>query len=228
MRHTLLALTAILTALGGSAGNDIRSLWTRMPDTAAVYIDSLTRRDMLYNYDNSIGFASANFFGGNSWIDTIAGNYMSIKPSDAMEMQMRVLPKADSTQVICVVKTYKPADASAADAKEAIADADAGESDVAFFDTQWQPLGGTFGLPLSTDEDSLLSQLTYCPDTMTRKRYAELKAMIDPVMLIARLSADDETLTLTLGTPMLTREERDDVKTIILSRKFKWNGITFK
>lgn len=225
MRATLLLIISLAVSINAKAGNDIRELWIHMPDTMTAYIDSLTKREMINFYDNNVGFASANFFGSNTWIDTISNGYMSVNMSETMTMQIRVLTKTDSTQMICMVRTYSPNDAVTDGAENNAAD---GESDITFFTDNWQALDGTFGLPLCNDEDSLLSQLTYCPDTMTQKRYSELKAMIDPVMLVARLSADDETITLTLSTPLLRKDDSDDAKSIIASRKLKWDGSAFK
>lgn len=228
IRNTIVAIMAIATSTLASAGNSIRELWIAMPDTATVYLDSLTKRDMLYYYDNGVGIVASNIFGDSTSIDTITDGYMCVNMSKAMQMQLRVFTKTDSTQVICMVRTYKSDDGLAANDSDMMADVAGGESDVAFFDSEWRQLDDMYGLPLCLDEDSLLSQLTFLPDTMTQKRYAELRSMIDPVMLLATLSADTETITLTLATPMLRKDEREDVKTIIVSREFKWNGSMFK
>ena len=66
------------------------------------------------------------------------------------------------------------------------------------------------------------------PDTMSEQRFVELKAMIEPVMVQAELSADCDELFLQLSTPLLNSEDKKAVGSIISQRKLKWDGEIFK
>ena len=71
-------------------------------------------------------------------------------------------------------------------------------------------------------------QLIAKPDTMSEQRFAELRAMIEPVMVQAELSAESDELFLQLSMPLLNSEDKKAIGSIISQRKIKWNGETFK
>lgn len=51
--------------------------------------------------------------------------------------------------------------------------------------------------------------------------------MIDPVMVEATLSPDEDALTFRLSTPLLPSGEKEAVARVLSQRKFKWNGHSF-
>ena len=186
MRKILLSLYAILTLATAHAQCNVRELWLAMPDT-------------LQSYDNL-----------DEAIDTVTADYMSVRMSSSMTMELRLLPSVDT--LLCLVRTYETQD---------------GESDIRFYNMQWQRIDDNFGLPTAADGDSLIRLLTSRPDTMTTERYNELCLYFDPIMLIATLSPEDCYVSLTLSTPMLRRDETEALKAIIRQKKFKWNGEMF-
>lgn len=194
MHKTIITLLfGVLSVATAHAQTHARELWLAMPDTLQPYDD----------LDVSV--------------DTATADYMSVHMSNALRMELRLLPRQQQATcpvdtLLCVVRTY-----------EAIN----GESDIRFYTTAWQRLAGTFGLPEPVDGDRLLSELTYCPDTMTREHYDELCRYIDPIMFTASLAPDTPTLTLTLSTPMLRRDEEEAVRAILRQRRFKWDGTIF-
>lgn len=193
----------------------MRDVWLSMPDSINVYVDSVMRHDLITFHDMGLTSEITNTFADVTSIDTLGETYMSVTLSSSTQMQMRLLPTVDSTRILCVVKTFRDAEGY-------------GESDVRFFSTDWLPLTGSYGLPSANDEQALLRDYLTQPDTMSNERFAELSAMLDPVMLCAELATDEPAITLTLSTPLLRKEEETEVRAIIKQNKLNWQGDTFK
>lgn len=208
-------MICFVAASQACATKNIREIWRSMPDSLSIYVDSLQRRDLVSFADMGLHSEVRNLFDGTTSVDTLTDTYMSVRMSSSELMQMRLLPAKDSTQIVCLVRTFGPVEGN-------------GESDVRFFTTEWNAIESAFGLPICTDEDSLLARFVACPDTMASGRFDELRAMIDPVMLCATLSAADDTIRMSLSAPLLTKEEEREVRAIIRKKLFKWDGETFK
>lgn len=216
MRRTFLLIIIYVYIAGQSfAEKNMRDVWLSMPDSINVYVDSVMRQDLITFYDMGLTSEITNRFADITSIDTLCETYMSVTLSASTQMQMRLLSTTDSAYILCVVKTFRDAEGY-------------GESDVRFYSEDWEPLTDSYGLPPANDEQALLHDFLWQPDTMTRERFAELRDMIDPVMLCAELSPDEPAITLTLATPLLRKEDEMDVNTIIKQNKLKWHGNTFK
>ena len=214
MRKSLLFILTMLAATA-SARQKVSDLWIVMPDDMIVYVDSVRRQDLVKFYEIDRQAEIVNMFSNKTSIDTLSENYMSVRLNAVTCWQMRLLDKNDGTRLVCLVKTFAPEEGH-------------GESEIMFYSTDWDMDESHYGLPVYTDAESLLNEFTACPDTMTAARFEELRTMIDPVMLTADLSADDDSIVLSLSTPLLNKQEEEEVKTIIKQTKFKWNGEMFK
>jgi hypothetical protein len=51
---------------------------------------------------------------------------------------------------------------------------------------------------------------------------------MDVKLVGAQLMLDEDALVVNLSVPMLTKEESERLKAILLQRKLKWNGQNFK
>jgi hypothetical protein len=100
------------------------------------------------------------------------------------------------------------------------------------YDNQWQLLSTQ-----SFDDITL----THRPDTMSQERYEELLHLIEFPLVEARFATsaasaeeanqipeDPLTLSLSLNVPMITDEQRKQLKEILVQKNVKWNGETFK
>lgn len=201
--------------------NNIRGLWQRMPDSLFVYLPMSARENQLSINEMNVGSVVNYNLEGSGVINHISDNYLSIKMNDCLDVQLKLLTSptsgvqgvtaSSSDSVICMVRTYKSPD---------------GESEVTFYSTDWQPIHSNFGLPLDTDFDQLLKSFIARPAAMSQERFDELLQHIDLVMLLAWW--DNDYLMFTVSVPMLTKEETEEFKPLILQKKFKWTGDTFK
>ena len=186
------------------SAKSMREIWLSMPDSMVRYLNKSKRIEFLDYVDMKVKTDVTNLLQGSSVMDTITSNYLSVKLNEVSVIQMRLLPVSGSDSLLCVVRTYS---------------APAAESTVNFFTQDWQLVGS-----MSFDSKQLIAK----PDTMSEQRFTELRAMIEPVMVQAELSADRDELFLQLSMPLLNSEDKKAVGSIISQIKLKWNGETFK
>ena len=92
--------------------------------------------------------------------------------------------------------------------------APAEESEIHFYDAEWNQLAGDYGLEQiknqdNTDVDVLLSNFIQKPDTMTSERFEELSKLIEPVMVYASFDVSEPILTFKLSIPLATPDDRE-------------------
>ncbi|MCH5311386.1 MAG: DUF3256 family protein [Prevotella sp.] len=86
-------------------------VFRQMPDSLMPYITHNDRLDMIDYLDAGMKAEVTNRFNGKSVLDTISTDYLHLTLSDALVVEMGVLPveelTTDScTHVVCVVSTY--------------------------------------------------------------------------------------------------------------------------
>ncbi|MCR4853189.1 MAG: DUF3256 family protein [Prevotella sp.] len=192
----------------------IRDAWVNMPDSMLVYLNQSMRKDHLDFYDMKVSSEVKNKLEGMSVMDTLTTDYVSFKMDQNVDLQIKMLQTPDSTKnIICLIKTLRAPEA---------------ESEVCFYTSEWVPLSESFGLPLSTDADSLIANFMKCPSEMSAETYASLCQQIEYVMLNARWDISQDNLVLSISVPVFAEQEKVKFKSVVLQRKFKWNGIIFK
>ena len=94
------------------------------------------------------------------------------------------------------------------------------DSEVQLFDRQWKPLQA----PLTFSADSFVCR----PDTMSEERFSRLVAMLDPIMFSVSLSPAENVLLVKLSPVVPNPEDEKAIEQILVQRKLKWDGKTFK
>ncbi|MDY3283541.1 MAG: DUF3256 family protein [Prevotella sp.] len=94
------------------------------------------------------------------------------------------------------------------------------DSEVQLFDRQWKPLQA----PLTFSADSFVCR----PDTMSEERFSRLVALLDPIMFSVSLSPAENVLLVKLSPVVPNPEDEKAIEQIIVQRKLKWDGKTFK
>jgi hypothetical protein len=191
----------------------MRDIWLSMPDSILPYLNKNLRTEHVDFVDMHVKSEVMYLLHENGVLDRLTNDFAVYYLPQSSTLEMKLLTKADSTRMICMVKTVKAPEA---------------ESEIRFFDTSWNPIAADFGLPLHVSEGDILKQFTNKPSDMTDNRFEELSKMIDPVMLSASLDASSPVITLRLSTPALTKQEKEDVSVIAKQISFKWDGTIFK
>ena len=94
------------------------------------------------------------------------------------------------------------------------------DSEVQLFDRQWKPLQA----PLTFSADSFVCR----PDTMSEERFSRLVALLVPMMFSVSLSPAENVLLVKLSPVVPNPDDEKAIEQILVQRKLKWDGKTFK
>ena len=167
----------------------LRDVWLSMPDGMIPYLNKNLRLEHLDFVDMGVKSEVNHQLNGVSVMDTLTADYTHITLSKSSSLELRLLPVNDSTKIICVVRTFK---------------APAEESEIRFYDTDWNLLTDDYGLEKiknqdNTDTEFLLSSFVQRPDTLSTERFEELCKLIEPVMVSASFDVAEPVLTFRLS-----------------------------
>lgn len=228
-----IALLLLLLPLTVGA-QTVRDLWLSMPPSLAPYLSTSLRTQCLDFYDMHTDAQTDNALKGKSRIDTLTSTFLAATLSKAHTLQMKLLPASGSgsgsasgsasglgssmvsgsgsssslsscDSVLCVVRSW---------------DGPKRDSEVQLFDRQWKPLQA----PLTFSADSFVCR----PDTMSEERFSRLVAMLDPIMFSVSLSPVENVLLVKLSPVVPNPEDEKAIEQILVQRKLKWDGKTFK
>lgn len=218
-----IALLLLLLPLTVGA-QTVRDLWLSMPPSFAPYLSTSLRTQCLDFYDMHTDAQTDNALKGKSRIDTLTSTFLAATLSKAHTLQMKLLPASGSglgsslgsgsvsssslsscDSVLCVVRSW---------------DGPKRDSEVQLFDRQWKPLQA----PLTFSADSFVCR----PDTMSEERFSRLVAMLDPIMFSVSLSPAENVLLVKLSPVVPNPEDEKAIEQILVQRKLKWDGKTFK
>lgn len=246
-----IALLLLLLPLTVGA-QTVRDLWLSMPPSFAPYLSTSLRTQCLDFYDMHTDAQTDNALKGKSRIDTLTSTFLAATLSKAHTLQMKLLPASGSgsgsasasasgsgsalgsslvsgsgsslgsasskvsgsgsssslsscDSVLCVVRSW---------------DGPKRDSEVQLFDRQWKPLQA----PLTFSADSFVCR----PDTMSEERFSRLVALLDPIMFSVSLSPVENVLLVKLSPVVPNPEDEKAIEQILVQRKLKWDGKTFK
>lgn len=222
-----IALLLLLLPLTVGA-QTVRDLWLSMPPSLAPYLSTSLRTQCLDFYDMHTDAQTDNALKGKSRIDTLTSTFLAATLSKAHTLQMKLLPASGSgsgsasassmvsgsvsssslsscDSVLCVVRSW---------------DGPKRDSEVLLFDRQWKPLQA----PLTFSADSFVCR----PDTMSEERFSRLVALLDPIMFSVSLSPAENVLLVKLSPVVPNPEDEKAIEQILVQRKLKWDGKTFK
>lgn len=230
-----IALLLLLLPLTVGA-QTVRDLWLSMPPSLAPYLSTSLRTQCLDFYDMHTDAQTDNALKGKSRIDTLTSTFLAATLSKAHTLQMKLLPASGSgsgsasasgsgsasgsskvsgsvsssslsscDSVLCVVRSW---------------DGPKRDSEVQLFDRQWKPLQA----PLTFSADSFVCR----PDTMSEERFSRLVALLDPIMFSVSLSPAENVLLVKLSPVVPKPDDEKAIEQILVQRKLKWDGKTFK
>lgn len=211
IKRLIFTTISILLAFSSTA-KTMEEIWSAMPDSIIPYIDHTHRLEMTDFIKMGLKGDVDHSLGGKSEMDTITSDYIHLTLNESVTMELKRLPWEGHDSLVCVVTTWKgPAE----------------ESKVKFYTQEWRGVvvpnafdGGDFPM--------LASRLTQRPDTMSEDRYAHLRAMIDPVMLSAKMSVGDDGLRVSLSLPLLEADDQRLLEPIMKPVELHWDGRSFK
>lgn len=176
-----------------------------MPDSLVPYLDRNLRQELVELCDMGVKSEVKNLLDGSTTVDTLTSRGMELRLNEVATMQIGLLPTSEKgDSLLCVVRTVWGPEP---------------ESTVELYDLRWH-------LRERIDIDTCL--LAQRPDSMSEQRFVELSSMIEPRMVQATLDSQSGEIVLQQSLPLVSDDEKRQLKTILVQRKLKWNGMAFK
>lgn len=234
----------------------VRDLWLSMPPSFAPYLSTSLRTQCLDFYDMHTDAQTDNALKGKSRIDTLTSTFLAATLSKAHTLQMKLLPASGSGSALgsslgsgsgssigsasglgsslgsgssigsassMVSGSVSSSSLSSCDSVLCVVrswDGPKRDSEVQLFDRQWKPLQA----PFTFSADSFVCR----PDTMSEERFSRLVALLDPIMFSVSLSPAENVLLVKLSPVVPNPEDEKAIEQILVQRKLKWDGKTFK
>lgn len=166
---------------------NMKTVFVAMPDSVTPLLTKVNREDCIDFLDSNMKAVVKNRFGNVAEMKVLTDDYVLMQTSEVGMLEMKLLPLADSTKVICMVKTVNVPVA---------------DSSVRFYTSDWSqqldvkeflqlPSMDAFFLPNDSLKDEAI---------LTRKK-------ADMHLMKAQLSKEDTFLTFTYTTPDYLNEE---------------------
>ena len=166
---------------------NMKSVFVAMPDSVTPLLTKVNREDCIDFLDSNMKAVVKNRFGNVAEMKVLTDDYVLMQTSEVGTLEMKLLPLADSTKVICMVKTVN---VPVADSSVRLYTSDCSQQlDVKEF--LQLPSMDAFFLPNDSLKDEAI---------LTRKK-------ADMHLMKAQLSKEDTSLTFTYTTPDYLNEE---------------------
>lgn len=107
-----------------SASKPMRQWITAMPDSVLPLLTQNDRLDFVDFLDSGMEAVVTNRLDGKSVMRVLTNDYTHVSYTKSMEVEMKLLPLTDTTDVLCMVTT--------------VVSAGVGDSHITFFDENWQ------------------------------------------------------------------------------------------
>jgi len=193
------------------SAKSVREMWVSMPDSLVGYLNKSLRIELMDFHDMGVKAEVKNLLNDTTSAGTITSNFIHVVLNKSSEMELKMLPFTGSDSILCLVRTYY---------------GDAPESTVDFFDQNWKRLD--LGLVFDGQSiASIKSELVHKPDSISADKYQMLLQTLDPMIAKASLSSNTDEITFMLSTPLMTKEEKEQIQPILLQKRLRWNGRLF-
>ena len=189
MLRLLILFTFFLSAMASFAqGVKMRDVFADMPDSILPLITKNNRLDCIDFIESNVPAQVKNLVDEPIELTVLTDRYLKLTMSKVSQAEMKLLRVNDTTQVVCMVRTYAgPIE----------------DSQIEFYDLGWKPLD------MSVNEPELEAYFPEVPQEEQTRR-AEVVAMLrDLPLRTAHLSAEDEMITFQVQTSELMKKDRE-------------------
>ncbi len=133
-------LTVSFLVAGAVCAQDLRTLFTDMPDSIMPALTKSERMDFLDYMDSGMRARVRNKLDGESVMTAYSDNSLTIMTSQSGRLEMVLLPRKKGKDLICIIKTVS---------------ARYDDSRLAFYDTDWTPVDANSLIELPQFDDYL-------------------------------------------------------------------------
>ncbi len=210
MRKLLvLSLLALSTLTVGA--KSMVDIWKAIPDSLMPYVDRKHRTEMVEFIRMGLKGDVDNLLGSKSTMDSLTSNFIQVRASEAMMMQIKRLPRQGADSILCVVRTwFGPVKSSR----------------IQLYTENWKPIEqDALG---NRSLDSMLPMFISRPEGMSEDKFNELKISFDFLLPYASLVSYADDLQLSVSNPLPSQERNIDFERVKKLIILKWNGNIFK
>lgn len=198
MKKTLIIICFLTCWLCVSA-QSLREVWIEMPDSVLPYLSKSQRIELADYVDMKADPAVLNAFGDSVRIERMTNNYLLVKTSKVARLEIKLL----DNNTLALVQTWK---------------APVAESKLSLFNLQWQPKEAV----VVYNENIVKS------DSMSEEDFADLKSLMYPRMREYRLSAENNSLSVSWNYPLLSKKDAKRVADLLKMQVVNWTGKDFR
>ena len=198
MKKTLIIICFLTCWLCVSA-QSLREVWIEMPDSVLPYLSKSQRTELVDYVDMKADPAVLNAFGDSVRIERMTNNYLLVKASKVTRLEIKLL----DNNTLALVQTWK---------------APVAESKLSLFNLQWQPKEAVV----------VYNENIVKPDSMSEEDFADLKSLMYPRMREYRLSAENNSLSVSWNYPLLSKKDAKRVADLLKMQVVNWTGKDFR
>ena len=195
----ILIIICFLTCWLGVSAQSLREVWIEMPDSILPYLSKSQRTELADYVEMKAEPAVLSTFGDSVRIERMTNNYLLLKANEATRLEIKLL----DNNTLALVQTWM---------------APAAESKLRLFNLQWQPKEAVVAYKLNIVK----------PDSMSDEDFADLKTLMSPRLKEYRLSADNNSLSVSWNYPLLSKKDVKRVTEILKSQVLNWTGKDFR
>ncbi len=177
--------------------------FVNMPDSVLPLLTAVNRADCIDFLESNMRARVDNRFGKSSEMKVLAKDYIEVEMSSQSSWQMKLLPVNDSTMIIATVSTVC---------------APVCDSDVKFYNTNWEPLIVDSIIP----QKPLLSNFLQDTDTLSVVDIKNRLLALDALFVSASFAPDTNALIYSFNTPDYIEKETAEKLAPYLRRQLKY------
>ena len=195
----ILIILCFLTCWLGVSAQSLREVWIEMPDSILPYLSKSQRTELADYVEMKAEPAVLSTFGDSVRIERMTNNYLLLKANEATRLEIKLL----DNNTLALVQTWM---------------APAAESKLSLFNLQWQPKEAVVDYKVNIVK----------PDSMSDEDFSDLKTLMFPRLKEYRLSADNNSLSVSWNYPLLSKKDVKRVTEILKSQVLNWTGKDFR
>ena len=195
----ILIIICFLTCCLGVSAQSLREVWIEMPDSILPYLSKSQRTELADYVEMKAEPAVLSTFGDSVRIERMTNNYLLLKANEATRLEIKLL----DNNTLALVQTWM---------------APAAESKLRLFNLQWQPKEAVVAYKVNIVK----------PDSMSDEDFADLKTLMSPRLKEYRLSADNNSLSVSWNYPLLSKKDVKRVTELLKPQVLNWTGKDFR
>ena len=195
----ILIIICFLTCWLGVSGQSLREVWIEMPDSILPYLSKSQRTELADYVEMKAEPAVLSTFGDSVRIERMTNNYLLLRANEATRLEIKLL----DNNTLALVQTWM---------------APAAESKLSLFNLQWQPKEAVVAYKANIVK----------PDSMSDEDFSDLKTLMSPRLKEYRLSADNNSLSVSWNYPLLSKKDVKRVTELLKSQVLNWTGKDFR